>query len=160
MPSVRRYMRDILRGLRYLHSERVLHRDVKPQNVLLDTTGHCKLADFGTAALASGAAGAAAGEIVGTPHYMAPEVINGAVCAAAADVWAAGVTCRQLLTGGLLFDRTNAMAVMYALATLTEPPAVPAELPEEVRDFLTACLRLDPQARGTADQLLAMPFLI
>eukprot|EP00668_Euglena_longa_P036118 GGOE01046416.1.p1 GENE.GGOE01046416.1~~GGOE01046416.1.p1 ORF type:complete len:1008 (-),score=303.85 GGOE01046416.1:544-3567(-) len=159
--SVRRYARDILRGLAYLHSHSVLHRDIKPANVLLDQTGHCKLADFGTAAIIStidrrqtdGAT------VVGTPAYMAPEVLRGQ-CGAPADLWALGVTCFQLLTGQLLFQTTNAIAMMFALGTLEQPPSIPASLPREAQAFLRQCLALAPEARGTADGLLQLPFLL
>eukprot|EP00667_Euglena_gracilis_P001475 EG_transcript_1474 len=100
--SVQRYTRDIVRGLSYLHNNGVLHRDVKPANVLVEHTGACKLADFGTAAMLQHNESHGA-DLVGTPQYMAPEVLEGDV-SSAGDIWAVGVTCLQLLTGKGLLD--------------------------------------------------------
>ena len=155
-------MRDILRGLKYLHSKQVLHRDIKPGNVLLEQTGQCKLADFGTAAFVQcgpEADAEAPDMIVGTPHYMAPEVVRGEA-GTAGDVWATGVMCQQLLTGHLVFENTNNIAVLYALAVMTEPPEIPEGLSEDVQEFLGAALRLDPRERATTEELLCMPFLL
>ena len=160
--SVQRYARDILRGLRYLHAEGVLHRDIKPQNTLLEASGLCKLADFGTAALLGGGEAAAgeAGAVVGTAHYMAPELLRGGPATAGADVWAFGITCLQLLTGSLWMDATNAFAVLYALGTMEAAPEVPEDLPKEVREVLRVCLALELDARATAVGLLNMPFFL
>eukprot|EP00668_Euglena_longa_P043689 GGOE01058164.1.p1 GENE.GGOE01058164.1~~GGOE01058164.1.p1 ORF type:complete len:1112 (-),score=260.64 GGOE01058164.1:189-3524(-) len=100
--SVQRYTRDIVRGLSYLHNNGVLHRDVKPANVLVEQTGVCKLADFGTAAMLQHNESHGA-DLVGTPQYMAPEVLEGDV-SNAGDIWAVGVTCLQLVTGKSLLD--------------------------------------------------------
>ena len=144
----------------------MLHRDIKPENMLLEKTGQCKLSDFGTAVLLRAsrsddlpAAEGGGQEIVGTPYYMAPEVVKGEA-GAPADVWAIGVTCQQLLTGDLPFQYTNPLAVMWHLAALAEPPPVPDSLPPEAREFIRACLTPEPGARRTAEQLLDFVFLI
>lgn len=159
VPTARHYTRDVLRGLAYLHDHEVLHRDIKPQNILLDQTGLCKLADFGTAALLTNSLPTDPRTIVGTPSYMSPELLRGEV-GKPADIWALGVTLLQLVTGRLLIEGTNVMAVMYALGTMTEAPPLPPELPEDARSFLEGCLTLDAPARATVRTLIHHRFLV
>jgi len=160
LPCAKRYARDIVMGLQYLHANDVIHRDVKPQNVLLGQSGYCKLADFGTASLLTKLEQNAE-MVMGTPHYMAPELIRGQI-GRPADVWALGVTVWQMLTGALLDDvqeMTNTAAVMFHVGMMTKAPQIPHEFSDEVKLFLRSCLNLEPQERGTADELLGEPFL-
>ena len=98
--------------------------------------------------------------MVGTPTYMAPEVVQGKSVGTGADVWALGVTCLHLLTGKLWIEATNVFAVLYVLGTMAEPPAIPEDVPQIAQDFLLECLCLDPNTRPGADMLLQKPFLI
>uniref|UniRef100_A0A7S4C7D0 Protein kinase domain-containing protein n=1 Tax=Eutreptiella gymnastica TaxID=73025 RepID=A0A7S4C7D0_9EUGL len=100
------------------------------------------------------------GAVVGTAHYMAPELLKGGQATVGADIWAFGITCLQLLTGQLWMDATNVFAVLYALGTMEEAPEIPEDLPEEVQEFLRACLSIKPDERATALGLLNMPFLL
>ena len=100
------------------------------------------------------------GAVVGTPHYMAPEVLQGKPAGTAADVWALGITCLQLLTGALWMEATNVFAVLYAIGTMVEPPEISEEVPHTARVFVTQCLMMDPEARPGADELLHNQFLI
>ena len=86
------YVRDIVRGLSYLHSHDVVHLDVKPANVLLDQQGRCKLADFGTAVALSDLMQS---EVMGTPVYMAPERVTGDT-SALSDIWSLGITLAEV----------------------------------------------------------------
>eukprot|EP00759_Apiculatamorpha_spiralis_P023363 PhF_6_TR27154/c0_g1_i9/m.39695 len=98
IPSLKRYLTDVLRGLDYLHSNGIIHRDVKPANALLMIDGQCKLTDFGAAAMLSKAQ--TGSEITGTPLYMAPEACLGHAVKAS-DIWSIGVMTVELLTGFL-----------------------------------------------------------
>ena len=163
LQSAKRYTREVTEGLRYLHNKQIVHRDVKPQNVLLGQDGVCKLADFGTASvLQEGDPGSQM--IVGTPYYMAPETVRGGV-GKEGDVWALGVTLWQMLTGELVLvqsmETTNDYAVLFKLGTMTVAPTVPDQaFPEEVAEFLKACWQLEPSRRATTEQLLTMEFMI
>eukprot|EP00668_Euglena_longa_P012413 GGOE01014861.1.p1 GENE.GGOE01014861.1~~GGOE01014861.1.p1 ORF type:complete len:971 (-),score=279.20 GGOE01014861.1:118-3030(-) len=162
LSSSRRYLRDILRGLDYLHIHDVVHRDIKPENVLMTAEGECKVADFGTAGTIN-----PEGESIvkGTPHYMAPEVFQGQG-SCASDIWSFGVTALQLMTTetqcplDILRDKSQIMAVMFTLANLTESPTLPASLPAAARSFLTPCFAIDPAARPTAGDLLSHPLCV
>jgi len=160
-PCVRRYGRDILHGLRYLHAHNVIHRDIKPQNVLIGQSGRCKLADFGTAALLHKVE-QGGDTVMGTPHYMAPEVVRGQV-GPEADVWAMGVTVWEMLTGHLIDncqEMTNVVAVMFHFGMMTEAPQIPHEFSEDLRDFLRGCLCPDPARRAMAEGLLRHRFVL
>ncbi|CBZ30036.1 putative protein kinase [Leishmania mexicana MHOM/GT/2001/U1103] len=109
--SVRRYLRDIARGLSYLHTANIVHCDIKPHNVLLAMDGQCKLSDFGSAiARATSSVGSIDNvlEMRGTPGYMAPEVARGDVPTMKSDVYSLGITILELLTGKLPWDYTDA----------------------------------------------------
>eukprot|EP00667_Euglena_gracilis_P001081 EG_transcript_1081 len=159
-PCAKRYTKEVLQGLTYLHLNDVIHRDVKPQNVLIGLDGSAKLADFGTAALLYNVEQGCE-TVIGTPHYMAPEVIHGQV-GKEADIWALGVTVWEMLTGNLLNgseDLTNYAAVIFQLGMMTEAPQIPHDFSEPLREFLHVCLSVDPTKRATADKLIQFPFL-
>lgn len=119
-----RLMGEILAALGYAHGRGVVHRDVKPANVLLTAEGHAKLGDFGIARLENSAM-TQLGTMMGTPHYMAPEQFRSEVVDARADLWAAGVLLYQLLTGEKPFS--GGFTAMMHKALNTEPPA-PSQL--------------------------------
>jgi len=101
------YVACALRALEALHARNVIHRDVKPENLLLDSRGYCKLGDFGLATFASGSAHT----LCGTPEYMAPEVISGMGHGYAADWWALGVLIFELMSGGTPFAAEDPFVV-------------------------------------------------
>ena len=103
-------------GLQFAHEHDVLHRDVKPENLMFSATGTLKVTDFGIAKVLGGSRTLAtkAGEVVGTPAYMAPEQARGDELSPATDVYAAGTVLYELLSGRLPFpDKGNAMATLY-----------------------------------------------
>ena len=120
LQACRRYGRDIMKGLEYLHANKIIHRDVKGDNVLL-TSGNCKLSDFGCSTKATETLGAST--VVGTPRWMAPEVIKSGVSGYGpkADVWSAGCTICQMLTGEPPWPKlSTAWEMMYHI-TSTDP---------------------------------------
>ena len=158
-----RYVRDIVRGLCFLHRSGVIHQDIKPGNVLLMTDGQCKLADFGASAKLEQLR-ASDNKLQGTAMYMAPEQCIGNVCKAS-DVWSVGVLTYELLTGRLPYEtsllRMSAQMIVQMIGTdesLTPQLALP--LPPSAKSFCEAILQRDPTKRPTADDLLRHPFLL
>lgn len=153
-------LRDIARGLAFLHERGVIHRDMKPANVLSSQAG-AKITDFGIAQQDFGpdvspvgptmARLTATGALVGTLPYMAPELIDGSRHAtAASDVFAFGLIAFEMLVGQPAFD---APPVLVARTGLPPPRALPPELDPELRHALTACLDVAPAARPSASAL-------
>jgi eukaryotic-like serine/threonine-protein kinase len=145
------------RGLDELHGRGVLHRDVKPSNVLLDGTGIAALSDFGLALATDSTRHTAEGQILGTPHYIAPELIEGLEATEASDVYALGCLLYECLAGEPPFAGRSAAAVGFA--HLAEPPpdirGQRAEVSTDVAQAVLAALGKDPAARPTSGTALA-----
>jgi eukaryotic-like serine/threonine-protein kinase len=145
------------RGLDELHGHGVLHRDVKPSNVLLDGTGMAALSDFGLALATDSTRHTAEGQILGTPHYIAPELIEGLEATEASDVYALGCLLYECLAGEPPFAGGSAAAVGFA--QLAEPPPdireQRAEVSADLAKALLAALGKDPAARPTSGTALA-----
>ncbi|KAI1231810.1 hypothetical protein IHE44_0007447 [Lamprotornis superbus] len=161
-----------LQGLAYLHSHNMIHRDIKAGNILLTEPGQVKLADFGSASIAS-----PANSFVGTPYWMAPEVIlamdegqyDGKV-----DVWSLGITCIELGTSSwpdqLLWNvyaerkpplfNMNAMSALYHIAQNESPTLQSNEWSDYFRNFVDSCLQKIPQDRPTSEELLKHMFVL
>jgi hypothetical protein len=140
---------QICAGLAAAHAVGIVHRDLKPANVLLDD-GHVKLADFGVARLADETSLTAAGLVMGTAAYLAPEVIRGERATAACDIYAAGVTLYELLAGQPPFTG-HVAAVMHGHLEITAER--PADVPERLWELIATCLSKDPAARPSAENL-------
>jgi serine/threonine-protein kinase len=146
-----RLARQLLSGLAAAHELEIVHRDIKPENVLLDPLGNLKLMDFGLARpverMEPGQT--QAGWVVGTPHYLAPEQIEGREATQRADVYASGVVLFEVFTGKLPFGGDNPMDIM--LKHLREAPAAPSqywtEIPQALERLILRCLEKDPAAR-------------
>ncbi|KAB2966519.1 MAG: serine/threonine protein kinase, partial [Thermoanaerobaculia bacterium] len=146
-----RLARQLLSGLAAAHGLDIVHRDIKPENVLLDPMGSVKLMDFGLARpvqrMEPGLT--QAGWLVGTPHYLAPEQIEGREADQRADVYACGVVLYELFTGRLPFGGENPMEIL--MEHLQRQPAAPSlywtEIPRSLEVLLMRCLEKDPAAR-------------
>ena len=122
-----RMMGELLAALDYAHRQGIVHRDVKPANVLIDEAGHVKLADFGVARVTStGQDRTTPGTLVGTPSYMAPEQILGLAVGSRADIFAAGVILYQCLTGRRPFIGPGAFKVQQQI--VQDDPTPPSQL--------------------------------
>jgi HAMP domain-containing protein/predicted Ser/Thr protein kinase len=150
--------RQICRGLQVAHEQGIIHRDIKPQNVLIDHKGEVKLMDFGIARMAEAPeAMTQAGLIVGTPHYMSPEQVQGKQLDPRSDVYSMGVLIYEMLVGRRPFESSSLTGVLTA--HITEKPKPPIELrPEIGRDInaiVMKCLEKDPKSRySNAGELL------
>ncbi|MDI2131346.1 protein kinase domain-containing protein [Yinghuangia seranimata] len=149
MNTVLEYGAQAAEGLAAAHTAGVVHRDIKPHNLMLDDSGAVKICDFGIARLDDATAGLTLdGTVPGTPAYMAPEQLTGNPATAAADVYALGATLFQLLTGRVVFPNGGVYAALY------EEPPPPSSLrpavPEAVDTYLLALLAKDPSARPPA----------
>ncbi|XP_043404107.1 serine/threonine-protein kinase TAO2 isoform X4 [Chelonia mydas] len=141
-----------LQGLAYLHCHNMIHRDVKAGNILLTEPGQVKLGDFGSASII-----APANSFVGTPYWMAPEVIlamdegqyDGKV-----DVWSLGITCIELAERKPPLFNMNAMSALYHIAQNESPGLQSSHWSEYFRNFVDSCLQKIPQDRPTSDVLL------
>ncbi|KAK1157523.1 serine/threonine-protein kinase TAO1 isoform X1 [Acipenser oxyrinchus oxyrinchus] len=146
-----------LQGLAYLHSHNMIHRDIKAGNILLTEPGQVKLADFGSASIAS-----PANSFVGTPYWMAPEVIlamdegqyDGKV-----DVWSLGITCIELAERKPPLFNMNAMSALYHIAQNESPTLQSNEWSEYFRNFVDSCLQKIPQDRPNSEELLKHAFV-
>eukprot|EP01102_Stenamoeba_stenopodia_P013844 TRINITY_DN453_c0_g1_i4.p1 TRINITY_DN453_c0_g1~~TRINITY_DN453_c0_g1_i4.p1 ORF type:complete len:583 (+),score=129.53 TRINITY_DN453_c0_g1_i4:336-2084(+) len=146
-----------LQGLAFLHEHNIIHRDFKPDNMLVSrSTGKIKLIDFGAATKVL--------EIrtmrrstVGTPWYTAPEIINGEEYEYSADIWSLGCTVIHFLVGAPPFAELNAVAALFKMAEQTPP--TPENITPECKQFLEACLERANKKRPTAAELIKFPFI-
>lgn len=143
----------VLGALRAAHAAGVLHRDVKPGNVLLARDGRVLLTDFGIAAIEGDSSITRTGELVGSIEYLAPERVRGGDPGPASDLWALGATLYTAVEGTPPFHRTSPLSVMQAVVT-EEPP--PAEYAGALAPVITALLRKDPGDRPEAAEVERM----
>ncbi|XP_047447374.1 serine/threonine-protein kinase TAO3 [Mugil cephalus] len=146
-----------LLGLAYLHSHNMIHRDVKAGNILLTEQGQVKLADFGSASIAS-----PANSFVGTPYWMAPEVIlamDEGQYEGKVDIWSLGITCIELAERKPPLFNMNAMSALYHIAQNDSPTLQSNDWSDPFRSFVDYCLLKIPQDRPSSGELLRHDFV-
>jgi serine/threonine protein kinase/Tfp pilus assembly protein PilF len=141
--------KQICEGLAEAHRLGVVHRDLKPQNIMIDREGNAHIMDFGIARMMRTAELTEAGAIIGTPHYMSPEQVDGEVTDQRADLYSLGVMIYEMVTGCIPFEGDSAMTV--ALKHKTEIPADPrdqnAQVPESLSRLILKCMEKDKNKR-------------
>ena len=142
--------RQICRGLQAAHEQGIIHRDIKPQNVLIDAKGEVKLMDFGIARMAeTPEAMTQAGLIVGTPHYMSPEQVQGKLLDARSDVYSMGVLIYEMLVGHRPFESSSLTGVLTAHITEAARPPIELrpDIGREINTIVMRCLTKEPRER-------------
>jgi serine/threonine-protein kinase len=142
--------RQISRGLQAAHEQGIIHRDIKPQNVLIDHKGEVKLMDFGIARMAEAHEGMTQqGLIVGTPHYMSPEQVQGKTLDPRSDVYSMGVMIYEMVVGEKPFNSSSLTGVLTAHITEAPQPAIERrpEIGREINAIIMRCLAKDPTLR-------------
>jgi len=151
-------MREALLGLLFLWNKyKKFHRDLKAANILYSLDGSVKLADFGCVR-SLGEESKHAKTYVGSPYWMAPEVIKGDPYDQLADVWSLGVTSIEIVTGRVPFYNKSPQVAMQSVTQSAEP-RLSGEYSPELRKFVESCLMKDPDERKPIDQLLDLPFI-
>jgi len=159
---IRRYTRHVVLGLSYLHHHDVVHRDIKPGNMLVSRDGSVKLSDFGTCTKKLADKTAATMKMVGTPCYMAPEAIRGKVTPAS-DVWAVGASVVEMASGCPPWSElclADPISMLFHIGMSGEHPQIPEHLSQEGKHFLARCFCIDPKDRATCEELLEHPFVV
>nr|MBP7694140.1 serine/threonine protein kinase [Anaerolineales bacterium] len=155
LPQAVRVAREIAQALGYAHKQGVIHRDVKPGNVMLDKTGRVILMDFGVSKIVGVQTQTASGAATGTPAYMAPEQALGHAVDQRADLYALGVILYQLVTGHLPFEADSALTVMLKQAhdPRPSPRRLRPDLPEGLERVILKSMARDPNERFPAAEM-------
>lgn len=157
----RKYTRQILEGVSFLHAALIVHRDIKGANILRDLRGNVKLADFGASKrLQTIRSKTGFRSVHGTPYWMAPEVINGEGYGRKADIWSLGCTVVEMLTTKPPWSEFEPMAALFKIATQPTEPSLPHDLSEDARDFIQSTLTKNSTQRPFAEELLNFSFVV
>ncbi|CAJ2630303.1 unnamed protein product [Trifolium pratense] len=159
---IRMYTKQILEGLEYLHNNRIIHRDIKGANILVDNKGCIKLADFGASRkVVELATMNGTKSMKGTPHWMSPEVILQTGYTTSADIWSVACTVIEMATGKPPWSQQypQEVSALFYIGTTRSHPPIPEHLSTEAKDFLLKCFHKEPDLRPSASDLLLHHFI-
>ena len=153
--------RQTLAGLAYLHSQGILHRDLKADNILLDTDGTCKISDFGISKRSDNIYGNdVTNNMQGSVFWMAPEVVRpqGQGYSAKVDIWSLGCVVLEMFAGRRPWSKEEAIGAIYKLGSLNQAPPIPDDVSSTISakafGFMLDCFTIDPSERPIAEHLL------
>jgi len=149
---------QVCEGLTEAHRLGVVHRDLKPQNIMIDSDGNVRIMDFGIARSLAAKGVTEAGMIIGTPDYMSPEQVEGMEADARSDIYALGATLYEMVTGRVPFEGDTALiiAMKHKAEIPLSPKEINQQLSEELSTVILKCLEKDREKRyQTAEDLLA-----
>lgn len=150
-------MVQVCRALEAAHGEGVIHRDLKPQNIMLDKAGRVYVMDFGIARSMAASGMTQTGALLGTPDYMSPEQAKGLPLDARSDLFTVGIIFYEILSGTVAFDADTTMGKLWKRTSEPPPPltALDKTIPAALSDLVSKCLEIDPSKRfATATELL------
>ncbi|KAJ6792512.1 phosphoenolpyruvate carboxylase kinase 1-like [Iris pallida] len=162
-PEAASIMTSVIEAISSCHKNGVAHRDIKPDNILFDGQGGLRLADFGSAGWFGGGGNSTTmmSGLVGTAHYVAPEVVRGEEYGEKVDIWSAGVVLYVMLGGGLPFEGGSAVEVFEAVmrGNLRFPTRIFGWVSPEAKDLMRRMMSKDVSRRLSAEQALRHPWI-
>jgi len=148
-----------LQGLKYLHAKKLIHRDIKAGNILLNNKGEVKLADFGVSAQLNQTV-AKRCTVIGTPYWMSPEVLTQNAYSYNSDIWSLGITAIEMALGSPPHSEIHPMRAIFKIPN-APPPTLPedSEYSSDFREFLAQTLTKNPDKRPSAAELIKLPYI-